>query len=295
MTLNLNLKSGILLLGSVLLTLLTFVLGAIPLLAFRRASGRSPFLLSVGAVLAIGASAQAWFFVLAWALISILVEMFVEMEKLGYDYKAAGILAVFISSMGALGGFLVLKAKLGLELLTQFRSSLESLLLAASNGEGNVKAQVGFLVQQIPSAVVILLIIGLGLAVYFEPKLSLWMGAKKENSPERKLGDFKLPDFLIWVFILGVLFTFVEMGQPKVKLLATNVLNVSLLLYFLQGLAVLTFWLNRLKVGPFGRTFILLMVLMQLFLVVSFLGVMDFWFSFRTRTKKGTTQIEGKV
>lgn len=72
------------------------------------------------------------------------------------------------------------------------------------------------IVSQIPSAVLIFIILSLGLALIFEPKVSRWVGVKMGT--REKLTDFSAPDFVIWLFIGSLLGAFGQLGVKSLEL-----------------------------------------------------------------------------
>ena len=63
-------------------------------------------------------------------------------------------------------------------------------------------------------------------------------------------------------------------------------MNISLVLYFFQGLAVLEVLLNALKAGMFTRVVVYFFLVGQLFFVLSAVGLIDYWADFRRRLSK---------
>ncbi len=91
---------------------------------------------------------------------------------------------------------------------------------------------------------------------------------------------------LRWPF--GLVVAFVASGAlllaPDLKLLAWNGLVVTLFLFLLQGLSVMSFVLGRLLPGGLLRSLLLLASLLGPWaILVSLLGLFDQWFDFRGR------------
>ena len=103
------------------------------------------------------------------------------------------------------------------------------------------------------------------------------------------LGDFKTfrnPDLLVWLLIVA---GFSLMAPtPLVSIPALNVLVVLLLLYFLQGMAVLLTLVSRQVMAGGLRIMLYLMLVLQpyLALLVSAVGIFDLWGDFRTPRKQ---------
>lgn len=103
--------------------------------------------------------------------------------------------------------------------------------------------------------------------------------------------SFKLPDLWVWVPIVsGVLFFFntYTVQSDRLAMIAINVVFVSALLAFLQGFAVISFFLQRLRTRWF-RTVIYMVILFffqTIGIAVAGVGLADVWMNFR---KGGTT------
>lgn len=97
---------------------------------------------------------------------------------------------------------------------------------------------------------------------------------------------FRLPEHLVWLLILsgsGML-----INNPVVTTPALNVLLVLLMLYFLQGLAVMLSTFARYPFANVARIFLCLMLFMQPYLagLVAAIGIFDLWGDFRTPKKQ---------
>lgn len=95
--------------------------------------------------------------------------------------------------------------------------------------------------------------------------------------------QWKLPELLIWVIITAAVSAF--WGKGVFNVCGENVLLVLSSLYFLQGMAVVAFYFERLKVHVFIRWIIYILLCIQwyglIFIVI--IGVSDVWFDLRTR------------
>lgn len=100
--------------------------------------------------------------------------------------------------------------------------------------------------------------------------------------------DMRLPDLLIWLLIVsgfGLLIKVAVMQQ-----VALNLLTVMLPLYFLQGIAIMTFFFRKKSFSMLSRVFgyVLVLVVNPLPLMVTAIGVFDMWFDFRKPRVKTT-------
>lgn len=93
--------------------------------------------------------------------------------------------------------------------------------------------------------------------------------------------QWRLPAQLVWVLIVAGFALLVPL--PPVALVGRNLLAILLPLYFVQGLAVLNFFLQRKKWSPAlkGMVYFLVFVLNPLPLLVIGAGIFDLWIDFR--------------
>jgi uncharacterized protein YybS (DUF2232 family) len=99
--------------------------------------------------------------------------------------------------------------------------------------------------------------------------------------PEIKLAQWKAPEVCVWVLIASGLGSFVPLRG--VQMVGLNVLLLVSVVYLVQGLGVMVFYLNRASVPLLLRSLAYLVLLIQpLFLLgVAAFGLFDLWFDFR--------------
>lgn len=104
---------------------------------------------------------------------------------------------------------------------------------------------------------------------------------------DQKIGAWKLPFAGVWVviaFVALLLGTFYGLEVPLAKVVAINGLLIAALLYYLQGLAIVAFFLDKKNVRPLLRlaVYVMLLVFIQPlgFFVVG-LGFFDSWWNLR--------------
>lgn len=95
--------------------------------------------------------------------------------------------------------------------------------------------------------------------------------------------QWKLPELLIWVIITAAVLAF--WGDGIFHVCGENVLLVLSSLYFLQGLAVVAVYFEKLKVPGFMRWIIYILLCIQWYglIFVVIIGVSDVWFDLRNR------------
>lgn len=97
---------------------------------------------------------------------------------------------------------------------------------------------------------------------------------------------FRNPDILVWVVIVAGFSMLLP--QPDLQRAALNLLLVSGFIYFLQGLAVVLAFFQRIAVPPLARFIFWLALTFQPYLVlaIAFLGIFDIWADFRRPKEK---------
>ena len=98
--------------------------------------------------------------------------------------------------------------------------------------------------------------------------------------------QWRLPATLVWVLIIAGFAMLVP--QQQVMLVGRNLLAVLLPLYFLQGLAVVSSFLQRKAYSSVlkGMIYVIVFILNPLPLIITGVGVFDLWIDFRKPRKK---------
>lgn len=114
------------------------------------------------------------------------------------------------------------------------------------------------------------------------PKIYLANRLKKEVFAP-VFTQWKLPEPLIWAIITAGALAF--LGKGILNVCGENTLLVMSSIYFLQGLAVVSFYFEKLKVHAFIRwiTYILICIQWYGLILVVIIGVSDVWFDLRSR------------
>ena len=145
--------------------------------------------------------------------------------------------------------------------------------------------QAGHLIASIFPA---LLLVSLGLLAVLNLSALFRFAAK--YLPQLPLPEsfisFRNPDELVWILIAAGFAMLVP--QPDLKRVALNILVVFGFIYFLQGLAVVLTYFQRMTVPTLARMIFWLVLAFQPYLVlaIAFLGVFDIWGDFRTPKPK---------
>ncbi|MCB0377640.1 MAG: DUF2232 domain-containing protein [Bdellovibrionales bacterium] len=268
---------------AVLLSSTFIFLAALPLRYQRLVFGRNIFI-GVGlAITAALASFQQWSWAVVYFGLSLLIGSFREFEEKGAGLFTSSLMAIF-TTLGA--GYMALK------LWAETQSSSVSQML-----EGQLSPFVSQLTEMpqfknsltleslifyLPSG----MIISMMLVIFVSLTIS---GERKRPQPLNRFKAFVLPDWMIWIFIGSLGATFALPQLPELSIIGGNVLSVTLAAYFFQGLAVFTCFLDSLKIYGFWRMLAYFLVFFQLFIFVSGLGILDYWFDFREQLKNKLT------
>jgi uncharacterized protein YybS (DUF2232 family) len=104
--------------------------------------------------------------------------------------------------------------------------------------------------------------------------------------PWPELSLWRSPEPLVWGLIASGFLCLFTSGQ--LRLIASNVLVVLGLIYFLHGLAVVSFYADRWRLPRIARAFIYAILFLQQFatLAIVLTGLFDMWMDFRRLHKK---------
>ncbi len=272
-----------------LLSALTVVLGVAPFRVLRVTYGRSLFWLSgifVASLLAATGLEANGLIVLA---LVVLTGVYSEIEEHGGSVFTSGAvagLASFGTTVLAIGVWL---HETKVNLLAEARAELAPLAtkMAEMNSGGdsiNSTFNVDTLVQQMPSGLAITLFVALALGLILASRVAyLWRISSPSLVAKESLTTYRVPDATIWLLMIAILGSFLHHGIAALEIVSTNVLNVVIMLYFFQGLAVVTQGFRRFKISPFWQGIWYFLIVVQLFLLVSLVGMADFWLDFRER------------
>jgi hypothetical protein len=279
---------------SALLSATTLVFGAMPLLWLRRSTHGFVYLTWCVMTALLGIQLTGFDLWIPFLLNAALVYFYVLFEPLWPELVTTASFSVLLT--GALS-FFSLTAWLefqGLSISTVIRARAEEFAAQVTALQPAVKINVDSLLPQIPGAFLILLALSLWIALLAE---SPWQAPLKAKSPLRltRLQGFRVPDAFIWIFLMSVMLALADLNLPAAQKIAVNVLYVSVILYFFQGVAVIGAFFRWQRMGQFWQILSYVIFITQLFLAVSFLGLLDFWLDFRQRMVKKSAQRMGEV
>ena len=278
---------------SVLLTALTGVMGSIPLRGLRLAAGSVLYWI-------IGLSAAALLGVGGWWMLGLLlvgmitvVGLFSEFEERGHDLVESSFGAVIITSLMLAGTFAFWVSQQGANWSTALLTKVETSLATIPGWTEAVKIETKDILLQMPSAVVVVLVMGLFLSLLFQRRVMLMVGMRSHRI--YRLNKFAVPDPFIWVLIAGVAGAFITTKLAFITPIGVNLLNIAAVVFYLQGLAVVASYFEAFRVGWIWQTLILILLVTQLFVLVSVVGLLDYWVDFRTRLAKPTQDLDRQI
>jgi hypothetical protein len=270
---------------SVLMTGLTYVLGAAPLKVLRAKGGRALFWLA-GTGLSCGFfAADARLMAVAFFSLVLLTGVFSEFEEMGLGFMLSGFFTLLINGLLGAGAFAFWISLTGPKWSQQILTFLETMLKPLADLNPHLQVNPYDLMLQLPSVVMLLWMGALYLAVLLENRLAGGL-EPKHAAMRAQLGEFRLPDPVVWIFIASLLGAFGGFGGHALEAVAVNIMNVCLMLFFFQGVAVVGRLFTALRMGALWQFVFMMLIVLHLFLFVSLLGLMDYWLDFRSRLSK---------
>lgn len=277
------------------LTAATGVFGGVPLKILRHHLGRLLYF-----VLILPAAVGLFYILPALGIfyfsLALLIEFQCEFEEHFEDAFIANFLAL-LSIVFLLGGAVMLwSAQKGFSWIPLLE---ENLGVALQNlkvvGKGTPPIAANEIMVQLPSAIIILLTLNLFFANLFERNWAPRTWKLHTRATPKAMANYTLPSYMVWLTIFAVLGAFGKFSPLWLERVCINIVNVCVLLLFFQGLAVTVQFLKVLKLSRIWRVFFLVFLSLQLFLVISFVGFVDFWMNFRERLKKRTTPLKSNA
>jgi len=259
------------------------------------AVGTGAALLAGIGTLAVGGPNAGLAFVMQYALPAVVIA---GLLRKGIPWDRSVLWGTLVIALLATAGLLIYGARQGIDLPTMVdqyvQGEVASALQLAEQGDLDagqteefraVVEQMGrFLKVTFPAWGVLVTAIMLGLQVVFLGRLS----RGRFVIPGPALARWKAPELLIWPLIFagfGVIF-----GGGTGRLVAMNALVLLLPIYFLQGLAVISYYFAKKDIPSFlrGLGYLLIAVLNPLPIIVTGIGVFDMWADFRKPRQKKT-------
>jgi len=217
------------------------------------------------------------------------IGMYQEFEERGRGNFWTAVLSVLVGSAVLILGPFLWSHLFGTDLVVQLKSDIEAVTQQLSGGKklSDYGVTVDVILAQLPATLIVLNLTALAFALMLDRRIAVLFALPFEKvASQMRLLEFRVPDVMIWVTMLSFLLSFLSLKEVWVSTVATNFFWVMMGLYFFQGLAVLEVSLLVFRVGSFMRLLIYLLVVGQLFFLLSPVGVIDYWVDFRRRLKK---------
>lgn len=147
------------------------------------------------------------------------------------------------------------------------------------------------MVYQLPSAGFILIMVGLALSLVWERRIRFWFRLKKIRSVKgHSFMNLKWNDYVIWLALFSLLFTIIDWKENSnlywIGIVSANLTNILIVIFSFQGLSILENLLLQMHSGMFFRTLSYFIFFGQMFLLLSFVGFVDYWIDFRSKIAK---------
>lgn len=283
-----NRRSAYFLLISVsfILSILTVVMAALPLKLIRSAYGFFAYLLASLFIIGIAVLLKLPLLVVSLIGVVTMLGLYSEFESRKVNWIWSGFVSLLVGS-GALWGALEVWMKMeGWNLTSKFNEQIEKFLSQIATINPNTGITAEAILIQMPSVVVSGLLIALALSITFEKRFLVSLKLLRLHPfGNVKPKEFRVPDLFVWITMLAFLLSFKNFGLKGLEAGAMNILNVMVILFLFQGVAVTEAVFSHYRVGPFMRMLFFLILILQLFFVLSAIGFADFWLDIRKRLK----------
>ena len=264
---------------------------AIPMRLLRRNYGRTWYwtahIAACALLIAVGLPTQG----VGFMLVALMMGTYAEVEGHTPSVFASGLLSVSITVGAGIAGLAAWQKTMKLNLVAAIRAELEAFVAQLQAVHPQTSANVESLMQQLPSAIIVLLVLALAAGLIWERRASVWAGLPWLEKTPPNLRKFRVPDIFVWMTMASVLGAFLQHGTPMIEALSLNAINLVVVLYFFQGIAVVAHMFEVFRVSPLWQGVWYVLIVIQLFLVVSVVGFADFWVDFRRRLTKKTTEV----
>ncbi len=107
-----------------------------------------------------------------------------------------------------------------------------------------------------------------------------------ETAHKPKFLAFKSPDLVIWAFLVSFLLSFYKGVNVDLRWTAINILLMVTGVLFFHGLAVFEYILYLFRAGLFIRILVYVLLVGQMFYVLVFLALADYWLDIRLKLTK---------
>jgi hypothetical protein len=272
---------GIFFLTSILTMLLSatvMFIAPLPARFLRLSYGRTPYwIFTLVSTMAVVPISMAWS--LSQFILLLTVGLFTDLEQLKVSTFYSAVSAVFISSVSFLFLLGTWARTQHTDLKTMLNAKISEFLTMTQRVQS---AEFPLEAAQVVSLLPALIAISLMLLIFVS---AIFI---KAGSRQHALTAFKVPEYIIWFFIPALAGTFLVDPVKHFWLQKTlcNGLYILGAAYYFQGLAIVGFYLKRLKLNYFIKVALFFVLTVHLFVFVAAFGLSDVWFSYRSRQYK---------
>lgn len=256
-----------------------------PFLRVLAVSGRSKIFWTTGILLIV------LLFTLNWSLAAIYVGAiwmtlgsYSEFERRGINWRWSGLLSLFLGlSFACVSYFVIVKAS-QTELLDEV---VQPFAAAIKKSFPDSTIESNTLIGYVPGVLLSSLLIAMAMGFILEPQIvRLFQLRHTKVASGLRWLEFRLPDIFVWVAMFAALFSMENFGIAALKTISVNLIIFSAVAFFLQGLTVAEFSFRVFRFGPFSKTIMYILILLQLAPGVAFIGFIDYWVDFRKRMRR---------
>ena len=127
-----------------------------------------------------------------------------------------------------------------------------------------------------PSIMVVVFLVTLWLNIMLVARVLKHMSG---SAPFGELAKWRAPEHLVWGVVLSGFAMFA--GLDVLKIAGSNLMIVLFVIYFFQGMAIISFYFRKRAVPGLLKGFGYFVVIRYMSVVVAFIGLFDIWVDFR--------------
>jgi hypothetical protein len=218
-----------------------------------------------------------------WALaqgaVLLLIGLYTELEQQKFSRFYAALASVSISLVAIFFSVAVWAQNHKTGLIPFLKKQVsDTILLSPQLKSLPVQVDAMQIVSVLPAFVAFLLMILIFFAVLFI----------RPEGKKDKMTTFKIPEATIWVFTVALAGSFLidPLKAFVLQKVSYNILFICSSLYYFQGLAVLGYMMDRLRLNYFLKVAFFFIMAFHLFALVVALGLSDVWFGYRSKVFK---------
>lgn len=288
-------KLSLLVIFSLIASLVTMFFGGPFLRVLRKSYGPVIYWLLFIIILTVTLTAKTYLLLFMLGSLWFAVGISVEMENLKVSFSWNVMISALIGGFVSMMGYGYILSGQGINTPERFKDYFKESFEKMVKPNAEVQIDIESLIYQIPSVVILLFLVSLVLSFLFERRVYFWMKLPKQITNYKiNFLEYRVSEATIWIalvaLLVGVLdLNFLKLESGKlIQAIGSNFVNVFVVIFFFQGFAVLEAFLKKINASVFFRAFTYFIFIGQLFLVLSFIGFIDFWVDFRSRLNKAS-------